>query len=214
MKLLIIAAFVLVVVLLGGFVALHRLYPNSKIVAELVKSGTRPIFFVPLAIFALIGGFAAYKLTYPGDTLIRSRLVGKDLPAFELPRAMPGRAAISRADYGAGQPRIINVFASWCVPCIAEAPQLMELSRAGIPIDAVAIRDRPEDVARFLGQWGDPYRNIGLDRDASLQLAIGSSGVPETYIVDGRGTIRHQHIGAINPTDMSRLLEEYEKAKG
>ncbi len=213
MKLLIIAAIILVVVLVGGFAALRRLYPDSKAVAWLSESKTRPILFVPLALFLLIGGFAAYKLGNPGDTFIRSRLVGKELPAFTLPEAMPNRPTIRRADYGTGQPRMINIFASWCVPCIAEAPQMMQLSRMGIPIDAVAIRDRPEDIARFLGQHGDPYRNIGLDRDASLQLSIGSSGVPETYIVDGQGVIRHQHIGAINPSDMAGLIEEYEKAR-
>jgi len=213
MKLLIIASILLVVVLVGGFAALRRLYPDSKAVAWLAESKTRPILFVPLALFLLIGGFAAYKLSNPGDTFIRSRLIGKQLPAFTLPEALPNRLPVRRADFGRGEPRMINIFASWCVPCIAEAPQLMELARRGIPIDAVAIRDRPEDIARFLGQWGDPYRNIGADRDASLQLAIGSSGVPETYIVDGGGIIRYQHIGAINPSDMTPLTEEFEKAR-
>lgn len=203
MTMLFIAA-ILIVVLAGAFLLQRKLLPDSKI---------RPILFVPLALFLLIGGFAAYKLSNPGDTFIRSHLVGKALPAFVLPEAMPNRATIRRADFGTGEPRMINIFASWCVPCIAEAPQLMELSRAGIPIDAVAIRDRPEDIARFLGQWGDPYRNIGLDRDASLQLAIGSSGVPETYIVDGSGTIRYQHIGAVNPSDLATLRLEFEKAR-
>jgi cytochrome c biogenesis protein CcmG, thiol:disulfide interchange protein DsbE len=174
----------------------------------------RWILWVPFAVFSLIGIVAAWNLVRPADRLIPSQLVGKPLPAFSLPEAMPGRPTIQRADYGTGQPRMLNVFASWCVPCIAEAPQLMELARRGIPIDAVAIRDRPEDVARFLDQWGDPYRNIALDADAGLQLSIGSSGVPETYIVDGRGTIRYQHIGAINATDMPRIVEEFEKAKG
>lgn len=213
MKLLIIAAIILLVVLVGGFAALRRLYPDSKAVAWLTEGKSRPILFVPLALFLLIGGFAAYKLSNPGDTFIRSHLVGKELPAFTLPEAMPNRATIRRADFGTGQPRMINIFASWCLPCIAEAPQLMQLSRMGIPIDAVAIRDRPEDVARFLGQHGDPFRNIGLDRDAGLQLAIGSSGVPETYIIDGQGVIRHQHIGQISPSDMSRLIDEFEKAR-
>ncbi|HEY0115421.1 MAG TPA: redoxin family protein [Allosphingosinicella sp.] len=174
----------------------------------------RLILWVPFALFALIGVVVATGLLRPSDRTIPSRLVGKPLPPFSLPQAMPERRAITRADFGTGQPRILNIFASWCVPCIAEAPQLMALSRQGIPIDAVAIRDRPQDVARFLGQWGDPYRNIGLDADAGLQLAIGSSGVPETFIIDGRGTIRYQHIGAINETDMPRIIEEYEKAKG
>lgn len=174
----------------------------------------RWILWVPFAVFSIIGIVVALNLVNPSDRLIRSRQVGKELPAFSLPEAMPGRDTIERADFATGQPRMLNVFASWCGPCIGEAPQLMELSRRGIPIDAVAIRDRPEDVARFLAQWGDPYRNIGLDKDASLQLAIGSSGVPETYIVDGKGVIRYQHIGAINAADMPRIVEEFEKAKG
>jgi cytochrome c biogenesis protein CcmG/thiol:disulfide interchange protein DsbE len=173
----------------------------------------RWILWVPFAVFAVIGIVVALNLVNPADRLIRSQQVGKELPAFGLPEAVPGRPTISRADFVAGSPRILNVFASWCVPCIAEAPQLMELARQGVPIDAVAIRDRPEDVARFLSQWGDPYRNIGLDKDAGLQLSIGSSGVPETYIVDGKGVIRYQHIGAINATDMARIMEEFEKAK-
>jgi cytochrome c biogenesis protein CcmG/thiol:disulfide interchange protein DsbE len=173
----------------------------------------RLILWVPFAIFAVIGVVVAVGLIRPSERLIPSRLVGKALPAFELPPAMPGRATMRRGDFGTGQPRLLNIFASWCVPCIAEAPQLMQLARQGIPIDAVAIRDRPQDVARFLGQWGDPYRNIALDADATLQLAIGSSGVPETYVIDGAGTIRYQHIGAINPTDMPRILEAFEAAR-
>ncbi len=173
----------------------------------------RLILWVPFVLFSAIGIIVAYNLANPSSRVISSQMVGKALPAIDLPEALPGRPTIRRGDFGAGSPRILNIFASWCVPCIAEAPQLMELSRQGIPIDAVAIRDRPDDIARFLGQWGDPYRNIALDKDASLQLAIGSSGVPETYIIDANGTIRYQHIGAINATDMARIMEEYERAK-
>ncbi len=173
----------------------------------------RWILWVPFALFVALGLVIAWNLRNPTERVIVSRLVGRELPAFTLPEALPNRPTIRRADFGGGEPRMINIFASWCVPCIAEAPQLMELARRGIPIDAVAIRDQPQDIARFLGQWGDPYRNIGADRDASLQLAIGSSGVPETFIVDGNGVIRFQHIGAINPSDMPRLTEEFEKAR-
>ena len=172
----------------------------------------RLVLWVPLAVFLAIGLVIAWNLYRPADRLIHSRLVGQPLPAFQLPPGVPGRATVTRGDF-AGQPRILNIFASWCVPCIAEAPQLMAMSRRGIPIDAIAIRDRPEDIANFLGRWGDPYRNIALDADSSLQLAIGSSGVPETFVVDGRGVIRHQHIGPITDTDMARLIQEYEAAR-
>ena len=105
-----------------------------------------------------------------------------------------------------GQPRLVNVFASWCVPCIAEAPLLMELKRQGVPIDAIAVRDQPEDVADFLGRHGDPFERIGADPESRVQIALGSSGVPETFIVDGRGIIRYQHMGPIEPGDVPAIL--------
>jgi len=173
----------------------------------------RLVLWVPLAIFLVIGVFAMVGLFSPSDRLIRSRLVGQPLPAVQLPPAMPGRATVRHADFTAGEPRVLNIFASWCVPCITEAPQLMALSQSGVPIDAIAIRDRAPDVANFLQRWGDPYRNIALDVDSSLQLAVGSSGVPETFVVDGRGVIRYQHIGAVNEADLPRILQEYEAAR-
>lgn len=173
----------------------------------------RWILWVPFVLFAGIALTAAYMLKQPSSKDVPSALVGKELPAFALPAALPNRPAIDRADYGRGEPRMLNVFASWCIPCIQEAPQLEALARQGVPIDAVAIRDRPEDIARFLGRWGDPYRNIGLDTNVSLQLSIGSAGVPETFIIDGRGNIRHQHIGPIAEADVPRLLAEFEKAR-
>jgi cytochrome c biogenesis protein CcmG, thiol:disulfide interchange protein DsbE len=105
------------------------------------------------------------------------------------------------------------LFASWCVPCIAEAPVLTELQRRGVVIDAIAIRDRPEDVAAFLASHGDPFDRIGSDDNSRVQLALGSSGVPESFVVDGRGIIRYQHIGPIEPSDMPVILAELEKAR-
>jgi cytochrome c biogenesis protein CcmG, thiol:disulfide interchange protein DsbE len=174
----------------------------------------RLVLWVPFLLFAGIGIFAAVSLIWPASRDHPSFMVGQPLPAFDQPAAMPGKQPISRADYAAGRPRLVNVFASWCVPCAAEAPQLMALARQGVAIDAVAVRDRPEDVARFLGQWGDPYQKISLDRDSAMQIAIGSAGVPETFVVDGRGIIRYQHIGPINgERDMQTLLAKLEEAR-
>ena len=78
----------------------------------------------------------------------------------------------------------------------------MALKRRGVPIDGVAIRDRSEDVARFLAEWGDPFERIGADPASRVQFALGSSGVPETFVVDGKGVIRHQHIGDIRPENV------------
>ena len=173
----------------------------------------RMILWAPLALFILFLAVVAVGLYAPSERVVRSQMIGKPLPDFALPAALPGRPTGSSRDYGSGEPRILNVFASWCVPCIAEAPQLMRLAAEGLPIDAVAIRDRPEDIVRFLSRYGDPYRRIGLDRDSRVQLSIGSSGVPETFVIDGEGVIRHQHIGAINEADVAEILRAYEEAR-
>ncbi len=173
----------------------------------------RLILWAPLVVFVLFLVVVAIGLYAPSDRTVRSQMIGQPLPQFALPAAVPGRTAVTSNDFAKGEPRLLNIFASWCVPCIAEAPHLMTLKAQGVPIDAVAIRDRPDDIARFLERWGDPYRNIGLDRDSRVQLSIGSSGVPETFVVDGDGVIRHQHIGAINEGDVAGLLAAYEAAR-
>jgi cytochrome c biogenesis protein CcmG/thiol:disulfide interchange protein DsbE len=173
----------------------------------------RLILWVPLAVFLLFVTTVAVGLYAPSDRKIASKLVGKPLPEFALEAAVPSHPTVTSADLKRGEPRLLNVFASWCVPCIAEAPQLMDLRRRGVPIDAIAIRDRPQDVAEFLSKWGDPYQRIASDPQTQVQIALGSSGVPETFIVDGRGVIRYQHIGDIRPEHMAEIIQAYEAAR-
>ena len=173
----------------------------------------RVILWAPLAAFILFVVLVAVYLRSPSDRTIRSQLVGRPLPEFSLPAAVPGRPGLQRASFATGRPRVLNVFASWCVPCIAEAPHLMDLKRRGVPVDAIAIRDRPQDIAAFLSRWGDPYQSIGLDADSRVQLSLGSSGVPETFVIDGRGIIRHQHIGAIDQSNIGEILTAWEAAR-
>ncbi len=173
----------------------------------------RLVLWVPLAIFVLFTVTVALGLYSPSDRTIRSRLVGKPVPEFALQPAVASHPPLSSDLLKSGEPRLVNVFASWCVPCAAEAPQLMALKRRGIPIDAIAIRDRPEDVAAFLAKYGDPFERIASDPQTQVQIALGSSGVPETFVVDGRGIIRHQHIGDIRPEHMADIVKAYEAAK-
>lgn len=169
--------------------------------------------WVPLFAFALFVGLAAYQLTQPKDELVESRMIGEQLPYFDLPPAMDGVAGASSAGFADGKPRLLNIWASWCLPCIAEAPHLESLRQQGAEIVGVAIRDRPEDVARFLAQHGNPYARIGRDDLSEVQLAIGSSGVPETFVIDGKGVIRYQHIGDIRAADVPMLLAKLEEAR-
>lgn len=174
---------------------------------------SRALRFLPLVILLLFVAAVAWRLSVPSDEAVPSRLVGKPLPSFRLEAAVQGKAGLRSGDLALGQPRLVNLFASWCVPCAEEAPQLQDLKRAGVPIDAVAIRDRPEDIERFLERYGDPFDRIGSDPESRVQLALGSAGVPESFVVDGRGIIRYQHIGPIEPTDVPLLIREMERAQ-
>jgi len=173
----------------------------------------RALIWAPLALFAIVFAVVASGLIKPGDRTVRSAMVGRPLPALDLPPLVPDKPGVASADFGRGEPRLLNIFASWCVPCIAEAPQLMKLRQAGAEIDAIAVRDTPEAVRAFLGRHGDPYTRIGDDKASAAQLALGSSGVPETFVVDARGRIAYQHIGDIREDDVPMLLRELEKAK-
>lgn len=172
----------------------------------------RFFLWVPLALFAFFAGLAAYMLTQDKDEFVESAMIGQPLPAFNLPPAVEGLPGAAKSDF-TGKPKLLNVWASWCVPCIAEAPQLDALQKQGVEIIGIAIRDRPEAVANFLGKYGNPYSRIGSDKISEVQLAIGSSGVPETFVIDAKGVIRYQKIGDIRPEDVPTLLAELEKAR-
>ena len=172
----------------------------------------RWMLWVPLALFAFFLGLAAYQLSQPKDEFIPSTMIGKPLPEFDLRPATDSRPGVALADLKDGKPRLLNIWASWCLPCIAEAPHLERLNEAGVEIVGVAIRDKPEDVARFLATHGNPYARIGADDLSELQIEIGSSGVPETFVIDGQGNIRHQHIGDVRADDVSVLLEKLNEA--
>lgn len=169
--------------------------------------------FLPIAVLAVIIAGLVWRLVNPGDTTIRSQLEGKPVPAFALPAALPTKPGLSAADLATGEPKLVNIFASWCVPCIAEVGVLKQLQARGVTIEGIAVRDRPEDLVDFLERNGDPYERIGSDGSSQVQLALGSSGVPESFVVDGKGVIRFQHIGAIEAGDVPQLLAELDKAR-
>jgi cytochrome c biogenesis protein CcmG, thiol:disulfide interchange protein DsbE len=169
--------------------------------------------WLPLGMFLMFFAIVAGGLITPAQTTVASRQIGKALPLFSLPPAVPDIPGLGSANFQQGQPRLLNIFASWCVPCIAEAPQLMMLAKAGVPIDAIALRDKSADVARFLARNGNPYQRIGSDVDSRVPISLGSSGVPETFVIDGRGIIRYQHIGDIRPEDVPILITAMNAAR-
>lgn len=174
---------------------------------------SRAIRFAPLVLLVLLLAGLIWRLATPVDTNVPSKLEGTAVPAFALPAGLSTKPSLASTDLANGKPRIVNIFASWCVPCITEVRVLEQLKTQGVTIDGIAVRDRPADIADFLTRNGDPYERIGSDTESKVQIALGSSGVPESFIVDGRGIIRYQHIGPIEAADVPMILGKLEHAK-
>ena len=167
----------------------------------------RLAFLIPLLGFLVLAGFASVALlaTLRGErdmTQLPSAMLGKPAPAIELPDLRDPSGSVSAADL-AGRPFLVNVFASWCAPCRAEAPALALLAEQ-IDILGLAYKDRPEDSQKFLEQYGHPFVAVGVDRDGDAGMAWGVYGVPETFLVGADGTILMRHAGPID----RRVLDE------
>lgn len=173
----------------------------------------RWLLWLPFLAFVLLFAVVIFGLKKPTDHTIKSAMVGKPLPDVTLPGIVPGKPGLSNSDFAPGRPRLLNVFASWCLPCIAEAPQLMALKQSGVEIDGIAIRDTTPALQDFLARNGDPYARIGDDKQSSAQLSIGSSGVPETFLIDSQGKIVEQHIGDIRADDVPDILAKLRAAQ-
>ena len=172
-------------------------------------AGPRLSFIIPFAGFLVLAGFATIALlaTLRGDrdiSQLPSAMVGKPAPTMMLPSLLDEGQSVSAGDF-AGAAFLVNVFASWCAPCRAEAPALALLSDS-IPIFGIAYKDRPEDTRDFLTEYGNPFTAIGIDRDGDAGMKWGVYGVPETFLVDADGTILLRHAGPIDRRVLDDVL--------
>lgn len=174
---------------------------------------SRGLRLIPIILLLFVLSGLVWRLIKPAETAIPSQMVERHVPQFDLPPAVAVRPGLKSADLATGQPRLLNIFASWCVPCASEGKVLQELQRRGVTIDAIAVRDTPEALGAFLDRNGNPYERIGADRQSDVQISLGSSGVPETFIVDGHGVIRRQYIGPLNDSNIPGVLQELEQAR-
>ena len=174
---------------------------------------SRAVRFVPLAVLLVLIAGLIWRLATPVDTNVHSRLEGQPVPQFALAAALPTKPGLSSADLASGAPHLVNIFASWCIPCVTEVGVLSQLRARGVLIDGIAVRDEPPQLSAFLARNGDPYERIGSDSQSRVQIDLGSSGVPESFIVDGRGIIRYQHIGPIEASDVPMILARLEQAR-
>lgn len=162
----------------------------------------RLLLWMPVVLFAGLFGVVGLGWLKPADPVIAA----KDLPPLTLNALVPGKPGIEGRVYGAGQLRVINLFASWCVPCVAEAPQLAQLKAAGVPVDGIAVADTTPAVTAFLTRNGDPYARIGDDPKRQAMKLLGASGVPETYVVDGQGRIVRRYVSNLQPDQVAEII--------
>ena len=146
---------------------------------------------------------------------VPSALIGRPVPDFSLPAVagvdVPG---LSAADLrGFNRPVVVNFWASWCVPCVIEHPQLMRLARDGVPVIGINYKDRAENARGFLARHGNPFIRLGQDEPGRVAIDWGLYGVPETYVIDRQGIIRWRWAGAVTPEildrDIATLLRRY-----
>jgi cytochrome c biogenesis protein CcmG/thiol:disulfide interchange protein DsbE len=167
---------------------------------------------LPLIAFAALAALLFVRL-YAGDaSRIPSALIGQSAPALNLP-GLGGAPGLADADLRQGHVTLVNIFASWCVPCHDEHEYLMALAAdpalkaKGVVLVGVAQKDSPENIRRFLGAGGDPYAKVGLDGDGRAGIDWGVYGVPETFIVKGDGAIAFKLVGPVDADTIERVVK-------
>jgi cytochrome c biogenesis protein CcmG/thiol:disulfide interchange protein DsbE len=179
----------------------------------------RIVVLVPLVLFLALAALFFFRLGTADPSHIPSALIGRPVPATTLPplagltrdgASVPG---IAPADFN-GAVTLVNVWASWCVPCHTEAPLLTELAAdKRIRIAGINYKDTPDNARRFLGRYGNPFAAAGVDANGRASIEWGVYGVPETFIVGKDGRIAYKLIGAINEQNITAVLKpEIEKA--
>jgi len=156
-------------------------------------------YLIPFGIFVILVGLFVIGLGLDPRE-VPSPLINKSAPQFELPRLHEPGQTIGRTDLEGGGVKLVNVWASWCTACRQEHPFLMELARRGdVPIYGLNYKDARPDALNWLKRLGDPYTANAFDNDGRVGIDWGVYGVPETFVVDGEGTIRYKHIGPLGP---------------
>lgn len=155
----------------------------------------RLLFILPIIAFVGLAGFLGYGLTQDPKEL-PSQLIDRPLPEFALP-GIDGPALASASFKG--EPRLLNVWASWCAACPQEHPVLERIAAEGFPVYGIAWKDKPEDSRAFLTRFGNPYAGLGADQSGRTAIDLGVTGAPETFVVDKKGRVRFKQIGPISP---------------
>jgi len=166
---------------------------------------TRALFLLPLLIFGAVAGYFFVRL---GDdaSVVPSALIDKPVPALETLPLLADKPGVKNTDFQ-GEVKVLNVWASWCIPCRAEHPLVTRLAEEeGVPVYGLNWKDRQNAAIAWLDELGDPYGKIGFDESGRAGIELGVYGVPETYIVDRDGRIRYKRTGPISPAVMEEEI--------
>jgi cytochrome c biogenesis protein CcmG/thiol:disulfide interchange protein DsbE len=163
---------------------------------------------IPIILFAVMALlFVTLLLKGKDPSVIESVMIGRPAPPIDLPAAIQGDEKLSSRSMPK-TPRVVNVFASWCVPCQLEQGILEEIGRAeDVPVYGINYKDNTGKLAAWLEKYGDPYTAIGADADGRAAVEWGVAGVPETFIVDADGVIRYKHIGVVTGDDYHNIFK-------
>jgi cytochrome c biogenesis protein CcmG, thiol:disulfide interchange protein DsbE len=179
------------------------------------SSASRPplLRFVPLLVFGIIAAIFVYGLQ--GDPQkLPSTLIGKAAPTLSL-GPLDGLtrengtavAGLGAGDLADGKPVVVNFWASWCAPCVAEHPLLIELARqTGVRLVGINHKDATAHARRFLGRYGNPFTLVAVDGNGRAGIEWGVYGMPETFVLDGKGRIVFKHVGQITADSLRRDL--------
>jgi cytochrome c biogenesis protein CcmG, thiol:disulfide interchange protein DsbE len=194
--------------------------PSPAAAAEsMVRNSRRILVLLPLAAFLGLAALFLVRLGAGDASRIPSALIGRDAPPTDLPpvvglerdgKPVPGIAA---ADFK-GTVTVLNVWASWCVPCHDEAPLLVQLARdPRIRLVGINYKDQADNARRFLGRYGNPFAASGADVNGRAAIEWGVYGVPETFIIGRDGKIAYKLVGPVTPDNIDQIIKpEIEKA--
>lgn len=167
----------------------------------------RALYALPFLAFLVLAIVFYRSLNGPPPDVLPSAMIGKAVPAEALPPLDAATQGFGPRDL-TGHVTVVNVFASWCIPCRAEAPALAQLATdKSIALYGFVYKDKPEAARGFLSEIGNPFARIGLDADGSTAIDWGVYGVPETYVVGRDGSIVYKLVGPITAENLAGALE-------
>jgi len=192
---------------------------STQVQERTAPASRRFIVLLPLIIFLALAALFFFRLGSGDPSRIPSALIGRPAPATDLPpvagltRAGQPVPGLSSAEFK-GAVTVLNVWASWCVPCHDEAPLLVQMAEdTRIRIVGINYKDEPANARRFLGRYGNPYARNGADQSGRASIEWGVYGVPETFIIGRDGRIAYKLVGPITPQNLESILKpEIEKA--